>query len=345
MTIKTDYSRFDIHDVLTAPEGSVNDPQGHRDRGAEITKFIGVLAGAPAALRAFARMRHELREGVLPRATRERIALAVAERRGDTYSVAQHARTGRAARARARRGLAGPVASPRATRRRPRCSSSSSRCSPPTSVPVPTSARRRREAGWTDEEILEAVAHVALAEFQTLIANAAALPQDQIDPASCPPRPSTGLGDRALHLAALGDVDVGVGASVAGVGRCPGRRPVGRLPATRTARRRRRLPNSLSGLPPFTLPELLWPSPRISSSPSSPRRTSAPLPKTSPSLDQPSPVMDVLPAAAEDSVGGAVGDVTVHAYARRRRSGQPRRRPGSRRHRLPPRLRRSPSRR
>ena len=56
-----------------------------------------MLAGAPAALRAFARMRPELRDGVLPRATRERIALAVAERRGDNYSVAQHARTARAA--------------------------------------------------------------------------------------------------------------------------------------------------------------------------------------------------------------------------------------------------------
>ena len=30
-------------------------------------------------------------------ATRERIALAVAERRGDSYSIAQHARTARAA--------------------------------------------------------------------------------------------------------------------------------------------------------------------------------------------------------------------------------------------------------
>src|SRR5262245_40058966 len=97
MTIKTDYSRFDIHDVLTAPEGSVKILKGIETGGAEISKFIGVLAGAPAALRAFARRRHELREGVLPQATRERIALAVAEHRGDTYSVAQYARTGRAA--------------------------------------------------------------------------------------------------------------------------------------------------------------------------------------------------------------------------------------------------------
>src|SRR5918999_1661578 len=94
MTIKTDYSRFDVHDVLTAPEGSVKILEGVSRTG-EVTNFIGVLAGAPAALRAYARMRHELRGGTLPRATRERIALAVAERRGDPYSIAQHARTAR----------------------------------------------------------------------------------------------------------------------------------------------------------------------------------------------------------------------------------------------------------
>src|SRR5215208_7916214 len=96
MTIKTDYSRFDIHDELTAPDGSTRILKGIQTAGAEISKFIGVLAGAPAALRAYTRMRHELREGTLPRPTRERIALAVAEQRGDTYSVAQHARTARA---------------------------------------------------------------------------------------------------------------------------------------------------------------------------------------------------------------------------------------------------------
>ena len=43
-----------------------------------------------------------------------------------------------------------------------------------------------REAGWEDEQILEAVAHVALSEFQSLMANAAALPQDQSDPSVLP---------------------------------------------------------------------------------------------------------------------------------------------------------------
>ena len=47
-------------------------------------------------------------------------------------------------------------------------------------------AEEAREEGWTDEELLEAVAQVAMNEFQSLIANAAALPQDQSDSALLP---------------------------------------------------------------------------------------------------------------------------------------------------------------
>jgi hypothetical protein len=43
-----------------------------------------------------------------------------------------------------------------------------------------------REIGWTDEEILEAVGHLALNEFQSLIASAAALPKDQAGPRVLP---------------------------------------------------------------------------------------------------------------------------------------------------------------
>ncbi len=43
-----------------------------------------------------------------------------------------------------------------------------------------------READWTDEQLLEALGEVALNEFQSLIANAAGLPQDQIDASVLP---------------------------------------------------------------------------------------------------------------------------------------------------------------
>ena len=46
MTIKTDYSRFDIHDELTAPEGSQKILKGVQTAGGEISKFLGVLAGS-----------------------------------------------------------------------------------------------------------------------------------------------------------------------------------------------------------------------------------------------------------------------------------------------------------
>lgn len=185
MTVKTDYSRFDIHDELTAPEGSIKILKGVQTAGAGVSKFIGVLAGAPAALRAYTRMRHELRGGNLPQPTRERIGLAVAERRGDPYSIAQHARTARAA------GLGlDEVSRARSFKSNdPRESALlafleailSTDGRPPTHL-----VEEAREVGWDDEQLLEAVAHVALNEFQSLIANAAALPQDQIDAAALP---------------------------------------------------------------------------------------------------------------------------------------------------------------
>jgi AhpD family alkylhydroperoxidase len=186
MTIKTDISRFDIHDELTAPEGSVKILRGVQSAsGGAVAKFIGVLAGSPAALRAFTRMRHELRDGKLPRPTRERIALAVAERRGDPYSIAQHAKTARAA------GLGlDEISKARAwTSGDPRDAALLTFLSAlfeANGRPATHLLEEAREVGWSDEEILEAVAHVALNEFQSLMSNAAGLPQDKADAAVLP---------------------------------------------------------------------------------------------------------------------------------------------------------------
>ena len=54
MTVKTEMSRFHIHDELTAPEGSLKIVKSIQAAGGEVSKFIGVLAGAPAALRSYA---------------------------------------------------------------------------------------------------------------------------------------------------------------------------------------------------------------------------------------------------------------------------------------------------
>jgi AhpD family alkylhydroperoxidase len=185
MTVKTDISRFQIHDELTAPDASARIIKGISTAGGAVSKFIGVLAGAPAALRAFARMRSELRSGSLPGQTRERISLAVAEHRGDAYSIAQHARTARSA------GLGLDEVS--------KARSFTSGDERETALlaflesvlasdghPELHLLEEAREMGWTDEQILEGIAHLALSEFQSLVANAAALPQDQSDPSILP---------------------------------------------------------------------------------------------------------------------------------------------------------------
>ena len=127
--MKTKESRFHVHDELSAPERSVPILKGALAGGGQLPNFIGVMAGSPAVLRAYARFRSELRHGTLPLKTQQRIALAVAEYEQSDYWLA-------------------------------------------------TLARTAREAGWTDEQILEAVAHVALVRFSTLMARASDVPRD-----------------------------------------------------------------------------------------------------------------------------------------------------------------------
>ena len=98
MTVKTDISRFDIHDELTAPDGSARILKGMPGRRRRRSRSSS--ACSPARRRRCARSRAcatSFAPARCPRPTRERIALAVAEHRGDPYSIAQHARTARAA--------------------------------------------------------------------------------------------------------------------------------------------------------------------------------------------------------------------------------------------------------
>ena len=92
--MKTSMSRFQIHDDLTAPEGSVPVLRGALATGGQLPNFLGVLAGSPAALRAYARFRSELRHGKLKLATLERISLAVAEYYNSEPGIAMHSRGG-----------------------------------------------------------------------------------------------------------------------------------------------------------------------------------------------------------------------------------------------------------
>src|SRR4051812_46159127 len=97
IAMKAPMSRFHIHDELTAPEGSVPVLRGALATGGQLPNFLGVLAGSPAALRAYARFRSELRHGTLTLPTLERIALAVSQHYHSEPGTAMHSRTARQA--------------------------------------------------------------------------------------------------------------------------------------------------------------------------------------------------------------------------------------------------------
>jgi alkylhydroperoxidase family enzyme len=175
--MKSTMSRFHIHDELTAPEGSVPVLRGALATGGQLPNFLGVLAGSPAALRAYARFRSELRHGSLALPTLERIALAVAEHYGSQPGIALHSRTSRQA------GLAlDEVALAREWDSRDERESVLLRylralveggARPPMHL-----HEEAREAGWTDEQILEAIAATALETFTAMINVAGEVPVD-----------------------------------------------------------------------------------------------------------------------------------------------------------------------
>ena len=182
--MKTQMSRFQIHDDLTAPEASLPVIKGALAGAGQLPNFLGVLAGSPAALRGYTRFRSEMRNGSLRLPTLERIALAVAAQHQCEAGLQLHARTGRQA------GLGlDELALAREWDSRDEREAALLRYlrtlveqgSPPVHL-----HEEVREVGWTDEEILEAVAHLALNEFQSLIASAAALPKDQATPRVLP---------------------------------------------------------------------------------------------------------------------------------------------------------------
>jgi alkylhydroperoxidase family enzyme len=177
MKPKTPMSRFHIHDDLTAPEASLPVLKGALATGGQLPNFLGVLAGSPAALRAYARFRSELRHGKLTLPTLERIALAVAENYGSKPGIALHERAARGA------GLSlDEIALARDFDSRDEKQSAllrylrlllESKGRPPMHV-----HEEAREAGWDDEEILEAIAYASLESFTALVNVAGDVPVD-----------------------------------------------------------------------------------------------------------------------------------------------------------------------
>jgi alkylhydroperoxidase family enzyme len=144
--------------------------------GGQLPNFLGVLAGSPAALRAYARFRSELRHGKLRLPTLERIALAVAEHYHSEPGIAMHSRAARGA------GLAlDEVALARQFNSKDAREAALLRYlqallqdgRPPMHL-----HEEAREAGWDDEEILEAIAAVMLEGFAAMVNVAGEVPVD-----------------------------------------------------------------------------------------------------------------------------------------------------------------------
>ena len=177
MKKKTQISRFQIHDDLTAPKDSLAVLRGALGRGGQLPNVLGVLAGAPAALRAYARFRSELRNGHLDLQTIERIALATAGHHQARASMALHARAARVA------GLG----MDEITLAREWDSYDAKQATllkylkalvVDGKTPKVSLHEDVLEAGWTDEELLEAISVVALETFTALVNVAGDIPED-----------------------------------------------------------------------------------------------------------------------------------------------------------------------
>ena len=175
--MKTQMSRFQIHDDLTAPEASLPVVKGALAGAGQLPNFLGVLAGSPAALRAYARFRSELRNnGTLTLKTLERIALAVAALHRSEAGLTLHARTGRQA------GLGlDELSLAREWDSRDDREAALLRYLRPLAEHRQCASHlleEAREAGWTDEQLLEAVAVVALEAFTAMVHVAGDVPAD-----------------------------------------------------------------------------------------------------------------------------------------------------------------------
>ena len=175
--MKTKESRFHVHDELTAPERSLPILKGAVAGGGQLSNFLGVLAGAPSVLRAYARFRSELRHGSLTLPTLERIALAVAQHYRSQPGIAIHTRTARQAGV----GIDEVAAARDWESSDPREAAllrylralTEQRGHAPMHL-----HEEAREAGWSDEQLLEAIAYASLESLTGMVNVAGEVPVD-----------------------------------------------------------------------------------------------------------------------------------------------------------------------
>jgi alkylhydroperoxidase family enzyme len=175
--MKTQMSRFHIHDDLSAPEGSLPLLKAAMASAGQLPNFLGVLAGSPVALRAYARFRSELRHGSLSLSTLERISLGIAEHYRSRPGLAIRTRTARQAGL----GIDEVALAREWDSKDPREAALlrylralvEQRGHAPMHL-----HEEAREAGWTDEQLLEAMAVVSLESFTAMVNVAGEVPVD-----------------------------------------------------------------------------------------------------------------------------------------------------------------------
>jgi AhpD family alkylhydroperoxidase len=180
--MKMNISRFPVHDEDSAPEGSRPILKGAaRAVGAggsrRLPNLLGVLAGSAPTLRGYARFRTELHHGALAPATLERIALAVAEHYGSAPGLALHRRSA------ARLGIArDEIALAREWDSYDEHEAALLRLLRPLVVgheaPAQHVHEEARESGWTDAQVLEAIAYANLEAFAAMVNVAGDVPVD-----------------------------------------------------------------------------------------------------------------------------------------------------------------------
>jgi alkylhydroperoxidase family enzyme len=175
--MKTRSSRFPVHDDLSAPEASLPIIKGAMASAGQLPNFVGVLAGSPAALRGYTRFRGELRHGSLALTTLERISLAIAQHYGSEPGLDLHARTARQA------GLG--VDEMTLAREWDSYEEHEAMLLRYLRVLVVDQVKPAahlheevREVGWTDAQILEAIAFASLESFTAMINVAGDIPVD-----------------------------------------------------------------------------------------------------------------------------------------------------------------------
>ena len=170
-------SRFQIHDEESAPQAAQPILKSALKSGGQLPNFLGVLGGAPAALRGYVRLRAELRHNGLPAGTVERIALAAANAQQAAPDLTRHARAARAVGI----GLDEIMRAQRWSSEDPAQAALLAWLQPLAeqrggiAAPVHEAAR---EAGWTEEQLIEAVAVLALESFAAMVDVAGEVPVD-----------------------------------------------------------------------------------------------------------------------------------------------------------------------